>query len=171
MDLKSVSKSRWLVWGALVAFGLFVVPLGEVAWAKSTSASLVGFVYAQDMKTPVAGAVVKVRNMANQKEFASSATDANGMYKIDGIDEGRYILGVTATAGNFNFDYVMLLKGGEIAKLSVGLAPGTTAASGDKTGKKNFFATNLGFLAIVAVEGGLFLLVNSSSKAEASPIR
>jgi hypothetical protein len=170
MNLKSVSKSRWLVWGALVAFGLFVVPFGEVAWAKSQSGSLVGFVYAQDLKTPVAGAVVKVRNMANQKEYASSATDANGMYKIDGIDEGRYILGVTAPAGNFNFDYSMLLKGGEIAKLSVGLAPGTAAAAGAKTGKKSFFSTTAGFLAMVAVEGAIFVLINSG-QGEASPIR
>lgn len=170
MELKSVSKSRWLVWGALAAFALFVVPFGEVAWAKSQSGSLVGFVYAQDLKTPVAGAVVKVRNMANQKEYASGLTDANGMYKIDGIDEGRYILGVTATQGNFNFDYVMQLKGGEIAKLSVGLAPGTAAAAGDKTGKKNFFATTAGFLAMVAVEGAIFVLINSG-QSEASPIR
>ncbi len=170
MDLKWVSKSRWLVWGALAAFALFVVPFGEVAWAKSNSGSLVGFVYAQDMKTPVAGAVVKVRNMANQKEYVSGSTDANGMYKIAGIDEGRYILGVTAKEGDFNFDYVMLLKGGETAKLSVGLAPGTAAASGDKTGKKHFFATTAGFLALVAVEAGIFVLVNSG-QGEASPIR
>ncbi|MBE3112774.1 MAG: hypothetical protein IMZ46_20060, partial [Acidobacteria bacterium] len=106
---KSISKSRWMIWGALAAFSLFIVPVGEVAWAKAEGGSLVGFVYAQDLKTPVVGAVVKVRNIANQKEFASGTTDANGMYKIDGVDEGRYILGVTATQGDFNFDYVMLL--------------------------------------------------------------
>jgi len=167
---KSVSRSRWMVWGALAAFALFVVPFGEVAWAKSQSGSLVGFVYAQDLKTPVAGAIVKVRNMANQKEYASGSTDANGMYKIDGIDEGRYILGVTAPTGDFNFDYVMLLKGGEIAKLSVGLAPGTVAANADKSGKKNFFNSTAGFLAMVAVAGAVFYLV-VSHEGEASPIR
>jgi hypothetical protein len=170
MTLKSVSESRWPVWCALVAFALFVVPFGEVAWAKSQTGELVGFVYAQDLKTPVVGAVVKVRNMANQKEYASGSTDANGMYKIAGIDEGRYILGITAPTGDFNFDYMMTLKAGELAKLSVGLAPGSGAAKGDSP-KKNFFNSTAGFLVMIAVTGGIALAVFSGGKEEASPIR
>jgi hypothetical protein len=167
---KSISRSKWMIWGALVAFGLFVVPFGEVAWAKAQGGTLVGFVYAQDLKTPVAGAIVKVRNIANQKEYASGATDANGMYKIEGIDEGRYILGVTAPTGDFNFDYVMQLKGGETAKLSVGLAPGSPAAKSD-SGKKSFFNSTAGFLIMISVGGALFWLAVSGSQGEASPIR
>jgi len=170
MTHKSVSRSRWLIWGALAAFSLFIVPVGEVAWAKAQGGTLVGFVYAQDLKTPVAGAVVKIRNIANQKEYASGTTDANGMYKIDGVDEGRYILGVTAPTGDFNFDYFMLLKSGETAKLSVGLAPGTPAANGDSS-KKNFFGTTAGFLVMVAVAGAIFFAVFYKGEHEASPIR
>jgi len=165
---KSVSRSRWLIWGALAAFSLFIVPVGEVAWAKAKGGSLVGFVYGQDMKTPVAGAVVKVRNIANQKEFASGTTDANGMYKIDGVDEGRYILGVTATQGDFNFDYVMLLKGGEMAKLSVALAPGGQATSGDAP-KKSFFKSPVGIIVMVVVVGAVLFAI--FSEGEASPIK
>ena len=165
---KMVSKSRWMIWGALVAFTLFVVPFGEVAWAKAQGGSLVGFVYAQDLKTPVVGAVVKVRNIANQKEFASGTTDANGMYKIDGVDEGRYILGVTATQGDFNFDYVMLLKGGEMAKLSVALAPGGQTTGSDAP-KKSFFKTPVGIITVVVVAGALLFVI--FHEGEASPIR
>jgi len=165
---KSVSRSRWLIWGALAAFSLFIVPVGEVAWANAKGGSLVGFVYGQDMKTPVAGAVVKVRNIANQKEFASGTTDANGMYKIDGVDEGRYILGVTATQGDFNFDYVMLLKGGEMAKLSVALAPGGQATSGDAP-KKSFFKSPVGIIVMVVVVGAVLFAI--FSEGEASPIK
>jgi hypothetical protein len=168
MDLKAMSKSRWLVWGALAAFALFVVPFGEVAWAKAQGGTLVGFVYAKDMKTPVAGAVVKVRNIANQKEFASGSTDANGMYKIDGVDEGRYILGVTAPKGDFNFDYVMLLKGGEMSKLSVALVPGAQATSEDAP-KKSFFKSPIGIITMVVVAGALLFVIFSDG--EASPIR
>ena len=168
MTHKSVSKSRWLIWGALAAFSLFIVPVGEVAWANAKGGSLVGFVYGQDMKTPVAGAVVKVRNIANQKEFASGTTDANGMYKIDGVDEGRYILGVTATQGDFNFDYVMLLKGGEMAKLSVALAPGGQATSGDAP-KKSFFKSPVGIIVMVVVVGAVLFAI--FSEGEASPIK
>ena len=165
---KSVSKSRWMIWGALAAFSLFIVPVGEVAWAKAEGGSLVGFVYAQDLKTPVAGAVVKVRNIANQKEYASGTTDANGMYKIDGVDEGRYILGVTATQGDFNFDYVMLLKGGEMAKLSVALAPGGQTTGSDAP-KKSFFKTPVGIITVVVVAGALLFVI--FHEGEASPIR
>jgi uncharacterized membrane protein len=165
---KSVSRSRWLIWGALAAFSLFIVPVGEVAWAKAQGGTLVGFVYGQDLKTPVAGAVVKVRNIANQKEFASGTTDANGMYKIDGVDEGRYILGVTATQGDFNFDYVMLLKGGEMAKLSVALAPGGQATSGDAP-KKSFFKSPVGIIVMVVVVGAVLFAI--FSEGEASPIK
>ncbi|MCX6570953.1 MAG: hypothetical protein NT006_05975 [Candidatus Aminicenantes bacterium] len=165
---KSVSKSRWMIWGALAAFSLFIVPVGEVAWAKAEGGSLVGFVYAQDLKTPVVGAVVKVRNIANQKEFASGTTDANGMYKIDGVDEGRYILGVTATQGDFNFDYVMLLKGGEMAKLSVALAPGGQTTGSDAP-KKSFFKSPIGIITVVVVAGALLFVI--FHEGETSPIR
>jgi len=165
---KSVSRSRWMIWGALVAFTLFIVPVGEVAWAKAQGGVLVGFVYAQDLKTPVAGAVVKVRNIANQKEYASGTTDANGMYKIDGVDEGRYILGVTAPKGDFNFDYVMLLKGGEIAKLSVALAPGGQTTGKDAP-KKSFFKSPVGIITMVVVAGAILFAI--FSEGEASPIR
>ena len=165
---KSVSQSRWMIWGALAAFSLFIVPVSEVAWAKAEGGSLVGFVYAQDLKTPVVGAVVKVRNIANQKEFASGTTDANGMYKIDGVDEGRYILGVTATQGDFNFDYVMLLKGGEMAKLSVALAPGGQITGSDAP-KKSFFKSPIGIITLVVVAGALLFVI--FHEGEASPIR
>ena len=165
---KSVSRSRWLIWGALAAFSLFIVPVGEVAWAKAQGGTLVGFVYGQDLKTPVAGAVVKVRNIANQKEFASGTTDANGMYKIDGVDEGRYILGVTATQGDFNFDYVMLLKGGEMAKLSVALAPGGQTTGSDAP-KKSFFKSPVGIITMVVVVGAVLFAI--FSEGEASPIK
>jgi len=165
---RSVSKSKWMIWGALAAFSLFIAPVGEVAWAKAPGCTLVGFVYGQDLKTPVAGAVVKVRNIANQKEFASGTTDANGMYKIDGVDEGRYILGVTATQGDFNFDYVMLLKGGEMAKLSVALAPGGQTTGSDAP-KKSFFKSPVGIITMVVVVGAVLFAI--FSEGEASPIK
>ena len=167
MTIRSVSRSRVLTWGALVAFALFVVPLSEMAWAQAQSGSLVGFVYAKDMKTPVAGAVVKVRNIANQKEYASEPTDANGMYKIAAVDEGRYILGISAATGDFNFEYGVQLKSGEIAKLSVGLAPGMPAAQGG-SGKKNFFNSTLGFAVMVAAAGVAFFVIFAEG-TEASP--
>ena len=90
------------------------------------------------------------------------------MYKIDGVDEGRYILGVTATQGDFNFDYVMLLKGGEMAKLSVALAPGGQTTGSDGL-KKSFFKTPVGIITLVVVAGALLFVI--FSEGEASPIK
>jgi hypothetical protein len=169
---KSMSKSRWLIWAALTAFALFVVPVGEMAWAKEQGGSLAGFVYGKDMKTPVAGAVVKIRNLGDQKELASLPTDANGMYTIPGIPEGRYILGVTSAAGNFDFDYALSVKGSEMGKLSVALAPGAGAQTAGEaaTKKKGFFNSWVGRALIVSAVGVAVYLVFFTEK-EASPIR
>jgi len=172
MTLKSVLKSRWLIWGALAAFALFVVPVGEIAWAQGQSGSLAGFIYGKDMKTPVAGAVVKIRNLGDQKELASQPTDANGMYTIPGIPEGRYILGVTSAEGNFDFDYALSVKGSEMGKLSVALAPGAGAQTAGEaaTKKKGFFNSVAGRVLLITAAGVAVYLVVFTEK-EASPIR
>ncbi len=173
MTIQSASKSRWLLWGALAAFSLFVVPVAEVAWAKDQGGSLAGFIYGKDMKTPVAGAVVKIRNVADKKELTSQPTDANGMYTIPGIPEGRYLLGVTAVEGNFDFDYALFVKGSDVGKLSVALAPGAGApqASGEAATKKaGFFNTVAGRVLLITVVGvGVYLAF--FTEKEASPIR
>ncbi len=51
-------------------------------------------------------------------------TDANGMYSIAGIPEGRYVVGVSSAKTDFNLDYALYVKAGELGKLSVSLAPG-----------------------------------------------
>ena len=172
MTLKSVSKSRWQIWVALAAFALFVVPVSEMAWAQSQSGSLAGFIYAKDMATPVAGAVVKIRNLADEKELASQPTDANGMYTIPAIPEGRYILGVTSAEGNFDFDYALYVKASEMGKLSVALAPGAGAQTAGETAtkKKGFFNTWAGRALLITAAGVAVYLVFFSGK-EASPIR
>jgi len=169
---KLVSRSRWLIWGALAAFVLFVVPVSEMAWAQAQSGSLAGFIYGKDMKTPVAGAVVKIRNLGDQKELASLPSDANGMYTIPGIPEGRYILGVTSAEGNFDFDYALHVKGSEMGKLSVALAPGATAQTTDESApkKKGFFNSWVGRALLITAAGVAVYLVFFTEK-EASPIR
>ena len=124
------------------------------------------------MTTPVANAVVKVRNVQSPKEYDSQPTDANGMYKITGVAEGRYILGVTTAGGNYNFDYVLVFKGSEIAKLSLALEEG-----GKTTGKdaeaKSFFSQTQNIIGVaIFVAGAAFMTYLILHKPEeASPIR
>jgi hypothetical protein len=172
MCAKSLFRSRFLATGVLAAFILLVTPVAPFAQVKAApppAGSLVGFIYAKDMKTPVRNAIVKLRNIVKDTDYESQPTDANGMYKITGIEEGRYIMGVTAQNGDYNFYYSLLLKGNEIAKLSVALQEGGQA-SGQDTGKgKSFFANPAGILVLVIVVGSLVTVL--LNKEEVSPIK
>jgi hypothetical protein len=165
MSIKSIGRTRSLVWGVVAAFGFLIFPVTAAPAAESGALS--GFIFAKDMKTPVAGAVVKIRNLADQKELASQPTDANGMFTIPGIPEGRYIVGVTSGKSDFNFNYSVHIKGGELGKLAVALAPG---AAGQEPGepaanKPGFFNTFAGRALLVTAAGVAvyFLFFNDTS--------
>jgi hypothetical protein len=176
MTMIYLGRSKWLVFAVLAAFVVFMMPMGLAATEPGPAAAngtLSGFIYAKDVKTPITGAVVKIRNLVDMKELASLPTDANGMYTISGIPEGRYMLGVTSVKDDFNLDYALYVKAGELGKLSISLAPG--AGGGQESGeaatkKKGFFSTVAGRALIVAAVGvGLYFLIVPSN--EASPIR
>ena len=171
MFVNSIFRSRVLAMGVLAAFVLLVAPVREFAQSKAPAAggSLVGFLYDKDMKTPVANAVVKIRNVEKGKGYESAPTDANGMYKITGIEQGRYILGVTGAKGDFNFDYAVALKGSEIAKLSVALQEGGQTTGADAK-KKSFFTSPAGIVILVIVAGAV-LYGLLAKEEETSPIR
>jgi hypothetical protein len=175
MVTHKVFRSRSLVVGLVAAFVLLVTPVAEFAQQgrapAPASGSLVGFIYAKDMKTPVANAVVKLRNTAKAASYQSLPSDANGMYKITGIEEGRYVLGVTAGQGDFNFEYGLFLKGNEMAKLSVALTPFESSAqpSGQDPGAASFFTSPAGIVALVIIAGAVVYGL-TANKAEESPV-
>jgi hypothetical protein len=162
MFVQNVFRSRILVVGLIAAVLLLMVPVAQFAQGKAAApaanGSLVGFIYAKDMRTPVANAVVKLRDVSTPKEFASQPTDANGMYKITSLPAGKYILGVTTATGNFNFDYALILKGDEMAKLSVALTPGGKT-TGDDASAKSFFSDPQNVIGVVIMVAGVAALV------------
>lgn len=167
----SIVRSKILTLGVLAAFLLLVFPAGELAAAQPSAGSLIGFVYAKDMKTPVANAVVKLKSVNDMKEYSSSPADQNGMYKVAGLPNGRYVVGVTATEGNFNFSYVLNIKSDEMAKLSVALVPGAQPQSGQGQGskKKSFFTSPAGIMVLVTVAGAVLYTI-LKDEDEASPV-
>jgi hypothetical protein len=124
------------------------------------------------MKLPVSNAVVKLRNLNNQKEFMSLPTDAKGDYKILGIEEGWYTLGVSTAGGDFNLNFGVYIKAGETAKLSVEMLPGGMLEGKGANGgaKKSFFKTPAGILTAVALGVGVGFGIYELTK-EASPIK
>jgi len=179
MFSKGAFRSRILASGLIVAFLAVVTPLPSFAQTQATTlarqGTLQGVVYSEGMRTRVANAVVKLRNLNSQKEYASLPTDAKGGYKIIGIEEGWYTLGVTAATGDFNLNYGVYVKAGETAKLSVEMLPGGMlegkGASGGKG--KSFFSTPGGILLIVALAGaaGFGVYELTKKETEVSPIR
>jgi len=158
-----VFRAKWLVLGVAGAFFLITLPLelwaqgSPQATAAASQGALVGFIYGADMKTPVEKAVVKIRNLTDGKEYASEPTDATGLYRLQGVKEGRYILGVSTAAGDFNFEYEIFIKGNEVGKLSLALKPGNASTlSQEEEGKekrKPFFLTPLGIAIIIVASG------------------
>jgi hypothetical protein len=160
------------------AFILLTVPVPEFAQGlPKGSGALTGHIYNEDMKTPVRNAIVKLRNVNTQKEYESEPTDPDGMYRIPGIEEGRYVMGVVSVLGDYNFQYSILIKPNALAKLSLAMKPGGVPArieeSSDITKKKtvvDFFKSPAGILTLISVaEATLFAI--ALSEGEASPIR
>ncbi len=172
---KGLYRSPALVGIVIAIFLWLLVP--EKVLAAPTG-SLVGFVYGSDMKTPVQQAVVKIRNLDNGQEYVSTPTDAHGSYKLEEVKEGRYILGITAPDGNYNFPYIMAIKGGEIGKLSLALKAGSATslgqeeAEGTKKDRVPFFKTPTGIavlmVAATLVLYGTFKLLEDEEEASPS---
>ena len=164
-------SSKFVVLGLVGAFLFLIIPKDGLAQAKT--GSITGFVFGADMKTPVENAVVKIRDIQNGREYQSRPTDNTGLYSLKNLPEGRYILGVSAAKGDYNFAYELQVKSGEIAKLAVALAPMTAGSAQNQDNqnkKKSFFLTPLGIAVLVAAAG---LLVYGGIKLfeskEASP--
>jgi len=116
------AKAKVFSLGLIFAVLLFYSP--QTLKAQGTSkGNLIGFVYGQDGTTPVAGAVVTVKNISNGKVFSSSTSDNLGVFRVQGLDTGLYALGVTAAAGDFNSGELVGVAANETSKIAVAITP------------------------------------------------
>ena len=178
MNKSPVFRSKVLATFLAAAFILLTVPIRDfAAGAPKANGALSGYIYGEDMRTPVRNAVVKLRSVDSQKEYESEPTDLEGMYRIPEIEEGRYVMGVMSAQGDYNFHYSILIKSDALAKLSVAMKPGAApvrleqgTSTSEKKGIGDFFKSPAGILTIITVvEARLFAIV--LSEGEASPIR
>ena len=72
MTIRSFGRSSWLVYVLLAAFVVFMIPMGFAA-TEPNSGALSGFVYAKDVKTPVAGAVASYHPATPEDRRAADA--------------------------------------------------------------------------------------------------
>lgn len=119
------SKAKFVAVNLIFSFLIFYYP--HFLPAQTTAqGSLAGFVYGEDGVTPVEGAVVKIRNVVDGTIYKSSASDSQGAFKIEGINEGLYSAGISTSSGDFDFENLIGIKTGEPAKISFSLVPTET---------------------------------------------
>ncbi|TET70666.1 MAG: carboxypeptidase regulatory-like domain-containing protein [Candidatus Aminicenantes bacterium] len=104
--------------------------------------NLIGFVYDKDGTTPLEGAIVKLKNVSTSSIYESGKADKLGVFKIEGIDEGLYVVGISSKEGSFNVENFIGIKANETAKVSFSLEPqaGGVKANMPKMKKGNFLA-------------------------------
>lgn len=104
------------------------------------SGNLIGFVFSEDGTTPVRGAVVTLRNISTGETFQSAATDDHGVFKVQEIDKGLYVMGVKSEKGGYNAENLVGVRSGKTEKLSITLKtynPGGQEAAGQSFEARN----------------------------------
>lgn len=175
---EKIFKSKVLALGVIGAFLLLLFP--AEAWTQTAggTGTIQGFIFQEDMRTPLENAVVKIRNTKDGLEKESPPTDGIGAYEIKDVKEGRYLLGVSNAGGDYNFDYMISIKANETAKLSMAVKPGASPAAGQAGAAAGaaagggFFSTTAGILLLIAAGGlltlGVITLVTPADTASPS---
>ena len=166
-------RSKPIAVTLIFAFLLFISP-NFLKAEDNTSGNLIGFVYGQDETTPLEGAVVKLRNVSSGAVYESGKTDNLGIFKIEGINQGLYICGVSVEDKDFNVPSLIGIKAEETAKVSFSLKPQTGVKDVNyAAGFLAFFATPVGIALIIAALGALVfgIITLTGGEDEVSPFR
>ncbi len=108
----------------IFSFILFYSPYLLTGQTEQTKGKgdLIGKVYGKDGTTIIEGAIFKIKNVVSGVAYESK-TDKLGTFKIEGIEEGMYAVGIVTEEGNFNVESLIGIKANEIAKVTFALKP------------------------------------------------
>jgi len=104
-----------------IFLGAMIVLAAGVFAAAADLGALSGSVVGDDMTAPLAGAVVRVVNVADGREYVSPPSGPNGRFELAGIAEGRYAVTVIAGGSSFTLEERLYVKGRETGELRLGL--------------------------------------------------
>lgn len=170
--MNKVFKSKVFVFMAISSISLLIFPLDVLSQPQFGSST--GIIYYENSKNPLPGAVVMIKNIVTGQVYQSAPTDKAGAYSIPQLPPGRYIIGVSALGGNYNFEQEVVIKANEIAKLSLVLKPGNKPAA-ILAGGKGFFATPFGIavavLGAAAATAGIISVSTPAAPAASASIR
>lgn len=151
-----IVKSKPISVTLIFSFLLFISP-HFVKAKTNASGNLIGFVYDMDETTPLEGAIIKLKNVSSGTIYESNKSDKLGIFKIEGIDQGLYICGVSVEEKNFNVANIIGIKAGETAKVSFSLKPITAVKDANyfAAGFLAFFLSPIGIAVIVAATAAI----------------
>jgi len=122
MNRGAEKKVSICVLGVFLFSSLFVFPPPAPAQTIERG-NLVGLIVDRDGRTPIGGAVLRLRNISSGAIYESPATDAQGRFRVDGLSKGIYTYGITTSLGEFNSNELIGILANETTKISISLNP------------------------------------------------
>jgi hypothetical protein len=121
-------RAKGVSWGSAIALVL-VLASPAVRAQVPGKGNLVGFIFGEDGSTPVAGAVVLVKNLTTGAVTEAAGSDELGVFKVPGLSPGLYALGVRSEAGSYNSQDFFGVTAEKTAKISIALNPYDAASA------------------------------------------
>jgi len=107
-------------WGSALAL-ILVLSSSAAGTQDSGKGNLIGFIFGEDGSTPVAGAVVVVKNLTTGVVTEAGQSDELGVFKVPGLGAGIYALGVKSPAGTYNSQDFFGVTADKTAKIAIAL--------------------------------------------------
>jgi hypothetical protein len=127
----------------LLSLALVLLYMPSLAKAgDNESANLIGFVFSEDGTTPVQGAVITLRNVSTGETFKSTGTDNYGVFKVQELEKGLYVMGVSSEDGGYNAENLIGIRSGKTEKVSVTLK--TFDQNGQEAAEEDYKNQNKG---------------------------
>jgi hypothetical protein len=179
--LKSVSLI--LIFSFILFYSPYLLT-GQTEQTKSKG-DLIGKVYDKDGTTIIEGAIVKIKNVVTGTVYESK-TDMLGTFKIEGIEEGMYAVGIVTKEGNFNVEGLIGIRADEKAIVTFALKPylkgeAKMALVRAKLPKKvkevpgilKFFSSPIGIATVIAASSAVVygVVTLTGEEPEVSPFR
>lgn len=174
--MKRIYRSKTLAI-ILIASFIFLYSAYDLGAKEIGKGNIIGFVFQKDGTTPVEGAVVKLRNVATGTGYESTQSDKLGIFKVEDVAEGLYLVGVSTEEGDFNVSNLIGIISNETAKVSFALknSQGSEEAKPESKpgGLAKFFLSPIGIALVVAASAAIIygVVKLSEKEAEASPFR
>jgi hypothetical protein len=89
--------------------------------AENSNSSLKGAVFSADGTTPLTGAVITIKNVADESIHTSGQTDESGQFEIKNLTKGIYLMGVKTTEGEFNASNLIGVRSGKTENVTLSL--------------------------------------------------